>query len=165
MTNLAVQNSPSTITIPVIQLKHGKAFALPEYGTAQSAGIDVVAAIESDITLEAGKHTLIPTGIAFALPAGYEAQVRPRSGLAAKHGVTVLNTPGTIDADYRGEVKVILINLGEQDFTIERGMRIAQIVFAPVTQGEWQLVDSLDETERGAGGFGSTGTASVKAVK
>jgi len=165
MTEHALNLPAQNINIPVVQLEHGKEFALPAYGTAQSAGIDVVAAIDSDIMLEAGKHTLVPTGIAFALPTGYEAQVRPRSGLAAKHGVTVLNTPGTIDADYRGEVKVILINLGQDDFVIERGMRIAQIVFAPVTQGQWQVVESLDDTERGSGGFGSTGTASVKAVK
>ena len=120
--------------------------------------MDLAAAIDAPMTLAPGKRAIVPTGLAIALPAGFEAQVRPRSGLAAKNGVTVLNTPGTIDADYRGEVKVILVNLGEDPFEIERGMRIAQMVIAPVTQASFTEVDSLSETERGSGGFGSTGT-------
>jgi len=133
---------------------------LPEYATAQSAAVDLQAAIDGKLVLEPGKRAMVETGIAIALPAGFEAQVRPRSGLAAKNGVTVLNSPGTIDADYRGEIKVILINHGDVAFEIERGMRIAQLVVAPVTQVSWNAVADLDETARGAGGFGSTGTTS-----
>lgn len=142
------------------QLPHGEGLALPAYETADSAGMDLAAALSDGeaVTLAPGERTLVPTGFAMALPSGYEAQVRPRSGLAAKHGVTVLNTPGTIDADYRGEVKVILANLGEATFVIERGMRVAQMIIAPVVQASWQVVDDLDDTARGAGGFGSTGT-------
>lgn len=149
-----------TATVNVVQLPHGKDLALPSYETTYSAGMDLRAAIAEgeSITLKPLERTLVPTGLAMALPSGFEAQVRPRSGLAAKNGVTVANSPGTIDADYRGEVKVILINLSNEDFTIERGMRIAQMVIAPVTQGIWNVVADLDETERGAGGFGSTGT-------
>ncbi len=120
-----------------------------------------MAAIEQPVVLETGDHAVIPTGIAIALPAGFEAQVRPRSGLAAKHGVTTLNAPGTIDADYRGEIGVILINHGRQPFTVESGMRIAQLVVAPVAQAVWQETDSLDETARGDGGFGSTGVSTA----
>jgi len=138
-------------------LENGKGLELPKYATAQSAGADLLAAIDANITIPAGEWALIPTGIAIALPADYEAQVRPRSGLAAKNGVTVLNTPGTIDADYRGEVKVILINHGKQDFVVERGMRIAQVIFAPVVQAQWNAVEDLETTARGEGGFGSTG--------
>ncbi|MBT6286701.1 MAG: dUTP diphosphatase [Rhodospirillaceae bacterium] len=146
------------VEIAVTRLPHNADLPLPAYETAQSAGMDLAAAIDAPMTLAPGKRAMVPTGLAIALPAGYEAQVRPRSGLAAKNGVTVLNTPGTIDADYRGEVKVILVNLGEDSFEIERGMRIAQMVIAPVTQASFTEVDSLSETERGSGGFGSTGT-------
>jgi dUTP pyrophosphatase len=145
------------VSINVKVLENGKGLELPKYATAQSAGADLLAAIEENITLGAGEWGLIPTGIAIALPADFEAQVRPRSGLAAKHAVTVLNSPGTIDADYRGEVKVILINHGKEPFVIERGMRIAQVIFAPVTQGAWNVVEDLEATARGEGGFGSTG--------
>lgn len=141
-------------------LENGRGLELPKYATAQSAGADLLAAIDAPLTLKAGEWTLMPTGIAIALPANFEAQVRPRSGLAAKNGVTVLNSPGTIDADYRGEVKVILINHSKQDFVIERGMRIAQVVFSPVTQGVWNVVEDLEATDRGTGGFGSTGVKS-----
>lgn len=131
--------------------------ALPRYETDQSAGMDLRAHLSEDIQLKPLERKLIPTGLYFALPAGYEAQVRPRSGLAAKNGVTVLNAPGTIDADYRGEVKVILINLSDETFTISDGARIAQLVIAPVTQATWKNVEELETSERGAGGFGSTG--------
>jgi dUTP pyrophosphatase len=148
-----------TIAIQVTTLPHFEGLALPGYETALSAGMDVRAAVPEDapITLAPGERYLTPTGLAMALPAGFEAQMRPRSGLALKHGVTCLNSPGTIDADYRGELKVILINLGQEPFTIRRGERIAQIVIAPVTQGVWNVVTTLPETARGAGGFGSTG--------
>jgi dUTP pyrophosphatase len=148
-----------TPTIAVKRLPHGGGIALPAYETPGSAGMDLRAAVPEDapMVLRPGARDMVPTGLAMAIPAGFEVQVRPRSGLAAKHGVTCLNTPGTIDSDYRGEVKVILINLGEEDFTIRRGDRIAQIVIAPVTQGVWAEVADLDETARGAGGFGSTG--------
>ena len=139
-------------------MPHGKGLELPFYATEASAGMDLIAAIAEDVTVPPLGRAMIPTGLAIALPAGYEAQVRPRSGLAAKNGVTVLNSPGTIDADYRGEVQVILINLGAENFTVTRGMRIAQMIIAPVTQIEWAPAHSLDETVRGSGGFGSTGT-------
>lgn len=131
--------------------------ALPEYATALSAGMDLRAAIESSITLAPLERAMVPTGLYVELPAGYEMQVRPRSGLAAKHGITVLNSPGTIDADYRGEIKVILVNLSNTPFEIVPGERIAQAVVAKHERVEWQQVDSLEQTERGAGGFGSTG--------
>lgn len=146
------------VEIAVTRLPHNADLPLPAYETAQSAGMDLAAAIDAPVTLAPGGRAMVPTGLAIALPAGYEAQVRPRSGLAAKNGITVLNTPGTVDADYRGEVKVILINLGDDPFEIERGMRIAQMVIAPVTQASFAEVDTLPETARGAGGFGSTGT-------
>lgn len=146
-----------SITVAVKRLPHAEGLDLPAYQTDGAAAMDLQAAVNAPFVLEPGKHALIPSGLAIALPEGYEAQVRPRSGLAYKHGVTVLNSPGTIDADYRGEVGVILINHGQQPFTINRGERIAQILFAPVTRGIWHEVDSLDETARGAGGFGSTG--------
>jgi len=146
------------VEIAVTRLPHNADLPLPAYETAQSAGMDLAAAIDEPLTLAPGERAMVPTGLAIALPAGFEAQVRPRSGLAAKNGVTVLNTPGTVDADYRGEVKVILVNLGDSAFEIERGMRIAQMVIAPVTQASFAEVDSLPETARGAGGFGSTGT-------
>ncbi|MEM9635657.1 MAG: dUTP diphosphatase [Pseudomonadota bacterium] len=146
-----------TVTLELKRLDHGNDLPLPAYQSALAAGLDLLAAVESSITLAPGERTLVPTGLAMALPAGFEAQVRPRSGLAAKHGVTVLNTPGTIDADYRGEVKVILINLGTEPFEITRGERIAQMVVAPVLQADIREVETLSETERGSGGFGSTG--------
>jgi len=148
-----------TPTVPIVRLPHGQGLPLPAYETAQAAGMDLRAAVPDDepLTLRPGSRFPVPTGLAFALPPGFEGQVRPRSGLAFKHGVTCLNTPGTVDADYRGEVKVILINLGEEDFVIRRGERIAQLVIAPVVQAAWAEVESLDETVRGAGGFGSTG--------
>lgn len=138
-------------------LPHGEGLALPSYATADSAGCDLRAAVTESVVLAPGQRALIPTGLAMALPPRHEAQVRPRSGLAVRHGVTVLNSPGTIDADYRGEVKVALINHGQEPFTISRGERIAQLVVAPVLQVAWSVVDELDSTERGAGGFGSTG--------
>ena len=146
------------VEIAVTRLPHNVDLPLPGYETAQSAGMDLAAAIDEPVTLAPGGRAMVPTGLAIALPAGYEAQVRPRSGLAAKNGITVLNTPGTVDADYRGEVKVILINLGDAAFEIERGMRIAQMVIAPVTQASFAEVDTLPGTARGGGGFGSTGT-------
>lgn len=165
MTNPAAKSSPSKANdnagqVAITQLDHGKDLPLPAYATAQSAGMDLMAAIDAPMTLQPGDKALIPTGIAIALPAGYEAQIRPRSGLAAKNGVTVLNSPGTIDADYRGEIKAILINHGKEPFQIERGMRIAQMVIARYEHVTFNVVESLDETARGAGGFGSTGTKS-----
>ena len=145
--------------IPIRRLPHAEGLPLPAYETAQAAGMDLRAAVPEDqpLTLRPGARHAAPTGLAFALPPGFEGQVRPRSGLAAKSGVTCLNTPGTIDADYRGEVKVILINLGEEDVVIRRGDRIAQLIIAPVVQAAWAEVESLDDTARGSGGFGSTG--------
>jgi len=143
------------------RLPHGADLALPDYATALSAGMDLLAAVEAEITLAPGERRLIPSGIAIALPAGVEAQVRPRSGLALKHGITVLNAPGTIDADYRGEIGVILINLSQEPFTIQRGDRIAQLVMAAHAQARWRVVEALDDSTRGAGGFGSTGTGTA----
>ena len=148
----------SECRVAVRRLPHGRDLPLPAYATEASAGLDLLAAIEKPQVLRAGERALVPSGIAIALPAGFEAQVRPRSGLAANRGVTILNAPGTIDADYRGEVKVLLINLGEASFTVERGMRIAQLVVAPVQRITWNEVEALGASERGAGGFGSTGT-------
>ena len=148
----------NAVTIGVKRLDHGKDLELPEHATALSAGVDLLAAIDGDLCLEPGRRALVPTGLSIELPQGYEAQVRPRSGLANKHGITVLNSPGTIDADYRGEVCVILINLGDQAFTITRGMRIAQMVVAQVAFVTWSETEDLAASERGAGGFGSTGT-------
>ena len=153
----------NALAVPVRRLPHGADLPLPAYATAASAGIDLLAAVEAVVVLEPAARAMIPTGIAIALPEGHEAQVRPRSGLAARHGVTVLNSPGTIDADYRGEVAVILVNLGDAPFRIERGMRVAQLIVAPVDTIEWQEVENLPETVRAAGGFGSTGTAGLKA--
>lgn len=149
----------AAITVDVQQLPHGAGLPLPAYQTAHAAGMDLLAAVPASapVTLEPGQYAMVPTALSIALPDGYEAQVRPRSGLAAKHGVTVLNSPGTIDADYRGEIAVLLINHGSAAFTIRRGERIAQMVIAPVSQAELMLVQSLGETERGSGGFGSTG--------
>ncbi|MFO0660586.1 MAG: dUTP diphosphatase [Polyangiaceae bacterium] len=138
-------------------MRRARALPLPAYETAGAAGLDLRAAIRHSIEIRPGARAMIPTGIAIALPAGHEAQVRPRSGLAWKHGITVLNTPGTVDEDYRGELRVVLINLGDQSFTVNRGDRIAQLVVAPVTRITWALVESLDSTARGEGGYGSTG--------
>jgi len=149
------------IDVAITSLPNAEGLNMPHYATEQSAGMDLEAAINSPVTLKAGEHTLIKTGLAIALPAGYEAQIRPRSGLAYKNGVTVLNSPGTIDADYRGEIGVILINHGKEDFIIERGMRIAQMIIAPYTHATWNVCENLDETKRGAGGFGSTGTEDI----
>lgn len=149
------------IDVSVKLLPHGTGLPLPAYATAGAAGMDLCAALDAPLTLQPGERRLIPSGLAIALPQGYEAQLRPRSGLALKHGVTVLNSPGTIDCDYRGEVQALLINHGEGPFTVERGMRIAQIVIAPVMQARLRLVDDLDDTARGAGGYGSTGVAAL----
>ncbi|MBT5240509.1 MAG: dUTP diphosphatase [Rhodospirillaceae bacterium] len=149
---------PSTVPVAIKRLPHGADLPLPSYQTDDAAGMDLYAAVDAPVTLAPGEHALVPTGLSMALPTGHEAQVRPRSGLAAKHGVTVLNTPGTIDADYRGEVKVILINHGKAAFEITRGERIAQMLIAPVTRATLEEVSELPDTMRGAGGFGSTGT-------
>lgn len=148
-----------SVSVSVTRLPHGADLELPAYETADAAGMDLHAAVDGDVVVAPGARTLIPTGLAIALPSGYEAQIRPRSGLALKNGISLVNSPGTIDADYRGEVGVIVINHGDQDFTVSRGMRIAQMVVAPVIQAAWDEVDELPETTRGAGGFGSTGTA------
>lgn len=143
--------------LKLIRLPHGEGLDLPAYETPGAAGMDVRAAVSEPLTLSPGKRMLVPTGFIFEIPQGFEIQVRPRSGLAFKNGVTCLNTPGTIDSDYRGEVKVLLINLGEDDFHIERGMRIAQLIFAPVVQARIDEAENFSETTRGSGGFGSTG--------
>ncbi|WP_298916066.1 dUTP diphosphatase [uncultured Algimonas sp.] len=148
----------NTISIELVRLAHMDGIALPRFETAQAAGADLRAAIDAPVTLAPGERELVPTGFRMALPPGYEAQVRPRSGLALKHGVTVLNSPGTIDADYRGEVGVLLVNHGQAEFTIARGDRFAQMVIAPVTQADFSVVTELGETDRGSGGYGSTGT-------
>ena len=140
-----------------IKVHYSGKHALPQFETTQSAGMDLRANIDTSVELQPGDRALIPTGIKMALPDGYEAQIRPRSGLAYKHGITVLNSPGTIDADYRGDVGVLLINHGREAFTVEDGMRVAQMVVAQYSQFEWESVEDLDETARGAGGFGSTG--------
>jgi len=145
------------IEVPVQRLPHGAGLPLPAYATEDAAGLDLLAAVAEPVELAPGTRRLVPTGISIALPPGYEAQVRPRSGLALKHGVTLLNSPGTIDADYRGEVGVILINLGEAPFRLQRGDRIAQLVIAPVARLAWRESESLPGSARGAGGFGSTG--------
>src|ERR1700712_2251473 len=155
MTHLA--DTPSTLSL--IRLPHGAGLELPAYETKGAAGMDLRAAVDEDmpLTLQPGNRALVPTGLIFEIPVGYEGQVRPRSGLAFKHGLTCLNTPGTIDSDYRGEVKVLLINLGEEAFDITRGMRIAQMVIAAVVQVRVAEITERTETARGAGGFGSTG--------
>jgi dUTP pyrophosphatase len=149
----------ATLKVEIQILPHGEGLALPAYQSAHAAGLDLLAAVPQDspLTLAPGQHALVPTGLTIALPPGYEAQVRPRSGLAAKHGVTVLNAPGTVDADYRGEIGVLLINHGSVPFAIRRGERIAQMVIAPVTRVELVAAAALSTTERGSGGFGSTG--------
>lgn len=149
----------SKVTVELQRLPHADGLALPAYQSAEAAGLDLMAAVPEGepMTLAPGQYALVPTGLAIALPPGHEAQVRPRSGLAAKHGVTVLNSPGTVDADYRGEIKVIMINHGQAPFVIKRGERIAQMVIAPVVQAALVPVATLSPTDRGAGGFGSTG--------
>src|SRR5262249_46260353 len=146
------------IAIAVVRLPHGEGLPLPQYATAGAAGMDLLAAVASPTIITPGDRALIPTGLRIALPPGYELQVRPRSGLALRHGVVLPNSPGTIDEDYRGEIRVIVMNAGDTPFTVERGMRIAQGVVAPVVRAAWQEVDVLEDTSRGAGGFGSTGT-------
>ena len=147
----------TAVRAAIRRLPHGAGLALPAYATALSAGMDLAAAVAEDVVLEPGTRALVPTGLAIALPEGFEAQVRPRSGLAVEHGITVLNAPGTIDADYRGEVLIALVNLGQAPFTVRRGARIAQLVVAPVARVTWRETDALPETARGPGGFGSTG--------
>ena len=147
------------VEIAIVRLPHGHDLQFPDYATAAAAGADLLAAIDQDIELGSLERRIVPTGISIALPVGFEAQVRPRSGLAAKSGITVANAPGTIDADYRGEVGVILVNLGKESFRITRGMRIAQLVVARHARAIWREVSQLDQTARGAGGFGSTGVA------
>jgi dUTP pyrophosphatase len=147
------------VKVDVQQLPHGEGLPLPAYQTAHAAGMDLLAAVpdSAPVIIEPGRYVMVPTALTIALPPGYEAQVRPRSGLAAKHGITVLNSPGTVDADYRGEIAVLLINHGSAAFTIKRGERIAQMIIAPVSQAELVVAASLSETDRGSGGFGSTG--------
>ncbi len=144
-------------TVSFKRLEHGRDLPLPSYESEFAAGMDIRAALEEPFELKPGRRALIPTGLKMALPAGYEAQIRPRSGLAYRNGITMLNTPGTIDADYRGEVKVLAVNLGQETFKIEHGDRIAQMIIAPIVQGNVQEVEELPDTERGEGGFGSTG--------
>jgi dUTP pyrophosphatase len=147
-----------TVEIMVTRLPHGEGLPLPSYATEGAAGMDLLAAVTAPLTIAPGGRMLVPTGLRIALPHGYELQVRPRSGLALKHGITMPNTPGTVDEDYRGELQVIVMNAGTEPFTVERGMRIAQAVVAPVTRATWQETDTLPDTARGTGGFGSTGT-------
>jgi dUTP pyrophosphatase len=155
----------SEVEVRILRLAHAADLPLPEYQSAHAAGLDLLAAVpaERPLVVAPGARATIPTGIVIALPEGTEGQVRPRSGLAARHGVTILNSPGTIDADYRGEIQIILVNLSELTFTVERGMRIAQLVIAPILRAHLRLVGALDDTQRGAGGFGSTGTKPGKA--
>lgn len=145
------------IKVSVAAEPHHEGLEMPRYQSDLASGLDLVAAVDQDMVLKKGKIALVPTGLKISIPEGYEAQVRPRSGLALKNGITVVNSPGTIDADYRGEVKIILGNLGDEDFTISRGMRIAQLVFQQVVHASFEKVDELDETTRGEGGFGSSG--------
>jgi dUTP pyrophosphatase len=156
---MSAKKSDRTIEVHILRLPHAEGLPLPSYQSAAAAGMDLLAAIASNtqLVLEPRARDVVPTGLVLELPTGFEGQVRPRSGLAMKHGVTVLNAPGTIDADYRGEVKVLLVNLGSEPFVIERGMRIAQLVVAPVTRVELQEKKSLENSARGTGGFGSTG--------
>ncbi|MFA5040829.1 MAG: dUTP diphosphatase [Bdellovibrionales bacterium] len=147
-----------SISVAITKLPHAENLNLPSYATEHAAGMDLCAAVQGEVVLQPGERKLIPTGLSIALPEGHEAQVRPRSGLAYKNGVTVLNSPGTIDADYRGEVQVILANLGKEAFTVTRGMRIAQMIVAPYSRVVWKEESELSSTARGAGGFGSTGT-------
>ena len=147
----------TTLRVALSRLPHGQDLPLPAYATGNSAGLDLAAALDAPVTLAPGERRAVPTGLAIALPQGFEAQVRPRSGLALRQGVTVLNSPGTIDADYRGEILIVLINLGQEAVTLQRGDRVAQLVIAPVSRASWEEVATLPETPRGAGGFGSTG--------
>jgi len=149
---------PESIAVEVVRLPHGADLPLPAAATAQAAGMDLLAAVDAPLTIPPGEWRAVPTGLALALPPGLEAQVRPRSGLAARHGLTVLNSPGTVDADYRGEVKVLLINHGPEPFVVERGLRIAQLVVARYQPIVWRPVERLPDSDRGTGGFGSTGT-------
>lgn len=153
-------STTANLVLPVIRLPHGEGLPLPAYETAGAAGMDLRAALPEDrpLILLPGRRALVPTGLAMEIPAGFEGQVRPRSGLALRHGITCLNSPGTIDSDYRGEVQVILANLGDEDFSVTRGMRIAQLVIAPVTRAQPAETAAAGATARGAGGFGSTGT-------
>tara|TARA_B100001094_G_C17979897_1_gene694672 strand:- start:192 stop:659 length:468 start_codon:yes stop_codon:yes gene_type:complete len=153
-----MQTELEEVRIDIKTLEHGKGLPIPAYQTGGSAGMDLYAAIEKNITIHTSEYTLIPTGISLAIPHGYEAQIRPRSGLAAKFALTVLNSPGTIDSDYRGEIKIIIINHGKNTYEIKRGERIAQAIFAPVTRVKVNIVSELSNTRRGAKGFGSTGT-------
>ena len=148
----------SAISLSVVRLPHGEGLDLPAYETSGSAGMDIRAAVIEQLVIAPGRCALVPTGLILEIPEGYEVQIRPRSGLAYKHGITCLNTPGTIDSDYRGEVMILLINLGEEDFAIERGMRIAQMILAPVSRARIETADLASVTERGSGGFGSTGS-------
>jgi dUTP pyrophosphatase len=148
---------PNHLVVPITQLRNSEGLPIPHYQTDHSAGVDLYAAVEAETVIEAGKWSLIPTGIAVAIPEGYEGQVRPRSGLALKHGIGMLNGPGTIDADYRGEIGIILFNFNETPFMVRRGERIAQLVFARVEKAAFVTVDTLSETARGSGGFGHTG--------
>jgi dUTP pyrophosphatase len=150
----------TAIDIPIVQLAHGADLPLPQYHSDLAAGCDLLAAVAADLLLAPGRFAPVPTGIMIALPPGTEAQVRPRSGLAARSGVTVLNAPGTIDADYRGEITVLLVNLGAEPFIVRRGTRIAQLIIAPVLRARWTPARALDATARGGGGFGSTGSGS-----
>ena len=153
-----VTGTGNNVRVQVQRLSHGQDLPLPSYATAGAAGMDFLAAVEQPVVIEPGARALVPTGLKIALPAGYELQVRPRSGLALKHGIVLPNAPGTIDEDYRGEIGIIVMNAGAEPFIVERGMRIAQGVVAPVVRAIWSECASLDETTRGAGGFGSTGT-------
>jgi dUTP pyrophosphatase len=146
-----------SVGVKIKRLPHGAGLDLPHYATAGAAGADVLAAVEKPVIIAPGKRALIPTGFSIALPPGYELQIRPRSGLALKHGIVIPNAPGTVDEDYRGELGIIVLNASEEHFTVTRGMRIAQAVLGPVVRAEWEEVDDLDATARGAGGFGSTG--------
>lgn len=151
-----------SVPIRVRRLPHGRDLPLPAYATAGAAGMDLLAAVTDPLEIAPGGRALVPTGLAIALPPGYELQIRPRSGLALRHGILLPNGPGTIDEDYRGEVQVIVMNAGDQPFRVERGMRIAQAVLAPVVRGVWDEVDELDQTARAEGGFGSTGVAGTR---
>lgn len=144
-------------TIRAVRLPHGAGLPLPAYATAGAAGMDLVAAVATPVVLPPGGRALVPTGLAVAVPSGHELQVRPRSGLALRHGIMVANSPGTVDEDYRGELLVLLLNAGDAPFTVERGMRVAQVVLCPVVRAAWNLVETLETTERGPNGFGSTG--------
>ncbi|MEA2730835.1 MAG: dUTP pyrophosphatase [Acetobacteraceae bacterium] len=158
---MARHNGLMSIPILVRRLPHAEGLPLPTYATAGAAGMDLIAAIQAPVTVGPGERVLVPTGLTIALPPGYELQIRPRSGLALRHGITLPNTPGTIDEDYRGEIGVIILNAGRDAFVIERGARIAQAVLAPVSRAMWQEVETLDATARDAGGFGSTGATSA----